>query len=61
MKSYSEKYDISFSPADWVADRNKPGKPGQYTGNHRKVGLRLMLELVHSKQESDNVYCLPYI
>jgi len=61
MKSYSEKYDLSFSPGDWVADRNKLEKPGQYTDNHRKVGPRLMLEPVHSKQESDNVYCLSYI
>jgi len=37
--------DIPFNPGDWLIDRNNPGKPGQYTGNWRKMGPHIMVQL----------------
>lgn len=37
--------DIPFSPEEWVIDRNKPGQPGQYTGNFREIGPHVMLQI----------------
>lgn len=36
---------ILFSRGDWVIDRNNPGQPGQYTGNWRKAGPHIMVQL----------------
>lgn len=37
--------EIPFLPGDWVIDRNNPGQPGQYTGNWRKAGPHIMVQL----------------
>jgi len=37
--------DIPFNPGDWLIDQNNPGKPGQYTGNWRKNGPYIMIQL----------------
>ena len=36
---------IPFKPEEWVVDRNKPGQPGQYTGNFREVGPHIMVQI----------------
>ncbi|OGP66044.1 MAG: hypothetical protein A2169_10410 [Deltaproteobacteria bacterium RBG_13_47_9] len=41
------KYDIPFSPGDWVIDRHNPGQPGQYTGKYRKAGPHIMVQLFY--------------
>lgn len=45
MCSDSTDCQIPFSPSDWVIDRNNPGQPGQYTGNWRKAGPHIMIQL----------------
>ena len=45
MSTYSSDNKIPFSPGDWVIDRNNPGQPGQYTGNWRKAGPHIMVQL----------------
>ena len=37
--------DIPFLADEWLLDKNRPGQPGQYTGNCRKVGPHVMLQL----------------
>jgi SNF2 family DNA or RNA helicase len=34
-----------FSPGDWIIDKNNPAQPGQYTGNWRKAGPHIMIQL----------------
>jgi len=38
--------EIPFCQDDWVIDRTNPGQPGQYTGNCRKTGPHVMVELL---------------
>ena len=45
MGSESNTCAIPFSPGDWVIDRKNPGQPGQYTGNCRKAGPHIMVQL----------------
>jgi len=47
MDDDSKNNHIPFSPGDWVIDRNKPGQPGQYSGNWRKVGPHIMVQLTY--------------
>jgi superfamily II DNA or RNA helicase len=37
--------EIPFSSGDWVVDRNNPAQAGQYTGNWRRAGPHLMVQL----------------
>ncbi|MFY9111332.1 MAG: helicase-related protein [Desulfomonilia bacterium] len=39
---------IPFSPGDWLIDRNNPGQPCQYTGNCRKAGPHIMIQVTYS-------------
>jgi len=45
MSDNFEKCNIPFSSGDWVIDRNNPGQPGQYTGNCRRAGPIIMVQL----------------
>ena len=45
MFSEPTKCDIPFSLGDWVIDRHNPGQPGQYTGQWRKAGPHIMVQL----------------
>ena len=45
MNDDPTKDEIPFSLGDWVIDRNNPGQPGQYTGNWRKAGPHVMVQL----------------
>lgn len=45
MSPESLESGIPFVIGDWVIDRNNPGQPGQYTGNWRKAGPHIMVQL----------------
>ena len=45
MNDGQYKSEVPFSPGTWVIDRNNPGQPGQYTGNCRKAGPHIMVQL----------------
>ena len=45
MDDDKHSIQIPFKKGDWVIDKNKPGQPGQYTGNWRKVGPHAMIQL----------------
>jgi SNF2 family DNA or RNA helicase len=45
MNEREPNEEIPFSPGDWVIDRNNPAQPGQYTGNWRRAGPFLMVQL----------------
>lgn len=45
MNEHDPNEEIPFSPGDWVIDRNNPAQPGQYTGNWRRAGPFLMVQL----------------
>ena len=38
---------IPFSSGEWVVDRHNPSQPGQYTGDWRKAGPHIMLQLCY--------------
>lgn len=45
MNEREPNEEIPFSPGDWVIDRSNPAQPGQYTGNWRRAGPFLMVQL----------------
>ena len=45
MGTNHENVDIPFSPGNWIIDKNNPGQPGQFTGNWRKAGPHIMIQL----------------
>ena len=45
MNEESSENIVPFKPGDWVIDKNNPGQPGQYTGNFRRSGPHIMVEL----------------
>lgn len=48
VESDSLRDQIPFSPGDWLIDRNNPGQPCQYTGNCRKAGPHIMIQVTYS-------------
>ncbi|MDW7773743.1 MAG: helicase-related protein [Desulfobulbaceae bacterium] len=47
MNEANSYESIPFSTNDWVIDRNNPSHPGQYTGNWRKAGPHIMVQLAY--------------
>lgn len=45
MNENSPNNPIAFAPGDWVIDRNNPSQHWQYTGNWRKAGPHIMVQL----------------
>jgi hypothetical protein len=45
MGDNSANNQISFLPGAWIIDKNNPSQPGQYTGNWRKAGPHIMVQL----------------
>jgi superfamily II DNA or RNA helicase len=45
MSNEPTNFKVPFSPGDWLIDQNNPGQPGQYTGNWRKAGPHVMVQL----------------
>ena len=37
--------EVPFSPGDWLIDKNNPSQSGQYTGNWRRSGPYIMIQL----------------
>jgi hypothetical protein len=45
MNSGSNLPEIPFRPGDWVFDRNNPAQRGQYTGDWRRAGPHVLVQL----------------
>ena len=47
MNNDSQNSEIPFSPGDWIIDKHDPAQPGQYTGNWRKSGPHIMIQIAY--------------
>jgi hypothetical protein len=54
MNKESSDNIVPFKPGDWVLDRNNPGQPGQYTGNWRRSGPHILVQLSYPDGSSNN-------
>jgi len=46
-KEKNDNAEVPFLEGDWIIDTRNPGQPGQYTGQWRKSGPHIMVQLLY--------------